>query len=178
MIDPGLWGILLPAAVLALGLVWLIGRRAATAQAQELMLAQERYQALQDRFDELQDERMQGQQKLDQQQTLLIKLTARLKDAEATLRSERLAAAEKLQLQQEAEQRLSQQFENLANRIFEQNSGNFRELNQNSLDLLLTPLKEQLEAFAVRWVRPTPRRRPSATASSSSWSASPSSTPA
>ncbi|WP_139707844.1 DNA recombination protein RmuC [Aeromonas allosaccharophila] len=147
MIDPGLWGILLPAAVLALGLGWLIGRSAATAQAQELMLGQERYQALQDRFDELQDERMQGQQKLDQQQTLLIKLTARLKDAEATLRSERLAAAEKLQLQQEAEQRLSQQFENLANRIFEQNSGNFRELNQNSLDLLLTPLKEQLEGF-------------------------------
>ena len=147
MIEPGLWGILLPAAVLALGLGWLFGRRAATAQAQELMLAQERHQALQDRFDELQDERMQGQQKLDQQQTLLIKLTARLKDAEATLRSERLAAAEKLQLQRDGEQRLSQQFENLANRIFEQNSGNFRDLNQNSLDLLLTPLKEQLEGF-------------------------------
>ncbi|MEH8117088.1 DNA recombination protein RmuC [Aeromonas allosaccharophila] len=147
MIDPGLWVILLPAALLALGTGWLIGRRSSTAQTQELLLAQERYQALQERFDELQDERQQGQQKLDQQQTLLIKLTARLKDAEATLRSERLAAAEKLQLQQEAEQRLSQQFENLANRIFEQNSGNFRELNQNSLDLLLTPLKEQLEGF-------------------------------
>ncbi|BCS49671.1 DNA recombination protein RmuC [Aeromonas jandaei] len=147
MIEPGLWVILLPAALLALGTGWLIGRRSSTAQAQELLLAQERYQALQARFDELQDERQQGQQKLDQQQTLLIKLTARLKDAEATLRSERLAAAEKLQLQQEAEQRLSQQFENLANRIFEQNSGNFRELNQNSLDLLLTPLKEQLEGF-------------------------------
>ena len=147
MIEPGLWVILLPAALLALGTGWLIGRRSSTAQTQELLLAQERYQALQERFDELQDERQQGQQKLDQQQTLLIKLTARLKDAEATLRSERLAAAEKLQLQQEAEQRLSQQFENLANRIFEQNSGNFRELNQNSLDLLLTPLKEQLEGF-------------------------------
>ncbi|AEB51856.1 DNA recombination protein RmuC [Aeromonas veronii] len=147
MIEPGLWVILLPAALLALGTGWLIGRRSSTAQTQELLLAQERYQALQERFDELQDERMQGQQKLDQQQTLLIKLTARLKDAEATLRSERLAAVEKLQLQQEAEQRLSQQFENLANRIFEKNSGNFRELNQNSLDLLLTPLKEQLEGF-------------------------------
>ncbi|WP_439837119.1 DNA recombination protein RmuC [Aeromonas enteropelogenes] len=147
MIEPGLWEILLPAAVLTLGIGWLAGRRASAAQARELLLAQERYQALQDRFDELQDERMLGQQKLDQQQTLLIKLTARLKDAEATLRSERLATAEKLQLQQEAEQRLSQQFENLANRIFEQNSGNFRELNQNSLDLLLTPLKEQLEGF-------------------------------
>ncbi|MEM0551715.1 MULTISPECIES: DNA recombination protein RmuC [Aeromonas] len=147
MIEPGLWVILLPAALLAIGTGWLIGRRSSTAQTQALLLAQERYQALQERFDELQDERQQGQQKLDQQQTLLIKLTARLKDAEATLRSERLAAAEKLQLQQEAEQRLSQQFENLANRIFEKNSGNFRELNQNSLDLLLTPLKEQLEGF-------------------------------
>lgn len=147
MIEPGLWTLLLPAAVLALGLGWLAGRRGVAQLAQQVLLSEERQQAQQDRCDELQDEKLQGQQKLEQQQTLLIKLTARLKDAEATLRSERLAAAEKLQLQQEAEQRLSQQFENLANRIFEQNSGNFRELNQNSLDLLLTPLKEQLEGF-------------------------------
>jgi len=84
MIEPGLWMILLPVALLALGGGWLVGRRAATTQAQDLLLARERHQALQDRFDELQDERIQGQQKLDQQQTLLIKLTARLKDAEAT----------------------------------------------------------------------------------------------
>lgn len=147
MIEPGLWTLLLPAAVLAAGLGWLAGRRGVAQLAQQVLLSEERQQALQDRCDELQDEKLQSQQKLEQQQTLLIKLTARLKDAEATLRSERLAAAEKLQLQQEAEQRLSQQFENLANRIFEQNSGNFRELNQNSLDLLLTPLKEQLEGF-------------------------------
>jgi len=147
MIEPGLWVILLPAALLALGTGWLIGRRSSTAQAQELLLLEERYQGLQDRWDALQDEKMLAQQKLDQQQTLLLKLTARLKEAEATLRSERIASAEKLQLQQEAEQRLGQQFENLANRIFEQNAGNFRELNQNSMDLLLTPLKEQLEGF-------------------------------
>ncbi|MDX2125354.1 MAG: DNA recombination protein RmuC [Aeromonas hydrophila] len=147
MIEPGLWTLLLPAAVLAVGIGWLAGRRGVAQLAQQVLLSQERQQALQDRCDELQDEKLQGQQKLEQQQTLLIKLTARLKDAEATLRSERVAAAEKLQLQQEAEQRLSQQFENLASRIFEQNSGNFRELNQNSLDLLLTPLKEQLEGF-------------------------------
>lgn len=178
MIEPGLWSLLLAGAVLAVGLGWLVGRRGAAQLAQQVLLSEERQQALQDRCDELQDEKLQSQQKLEQQQTLLIKLTARLKDAEATLRSERLAAAEKLQLQQEAEQRLSQQFENLANRIFEQNSGNFRELNQNSLDLLLTPLKEQLEGFRRQVGRPTPRRRPSATASSSSWSAWPSSTPA
>ncbi|WP_323945799.1 DNA recombination protein RmuC [Aeromonas hydrophila] len=147
MIEPGLWTLLLPAAVLAVGIGWLAGRRGVAQLAQQVLLSEERQQALQDRCDELQDEKLQSQQKLEQQQTLLIKLTARLKDAEATLRSERLAAAEKLQLQQEAEKRLSQQFENLANRIFEQNSGNFRELNQNSLDLLLTPLKEQLEGF-------------------------------
>lgn len=178
MIEPGLWSLLLAAAVLAVGLGWLAGRRGAAQLAQQVLLSEERQQTLQDRCDELQDEKLQSQQKLEQQQTLLIKLTARLKDAEATLRSERLAAAEKLQLQQEAEQRLSQQFENLANRIFEQNSGNFRELNQNSLDLLLTPLKEQLEGFRRQVGKPTPRRRPSATASSSSWSAWLSSTPA
>ncbi|MGX8249232.1 hypothetical protein, partial [Escherichia coli] len=94
MIALATWGPALLAALLALCVGWLAGRRFASAQEQELLLTQERHQALQDRFDELQDERMQGQQKLDQQQTLLIKLTARLKDAEATLRSERLAAAE------------------------------------------------------------------------------------
>ena len=163
------------AALLALLLGWLAGRRSGR---EEVLLLEERHQVLQDRLDESQDEKMLIQQKLDQQQTLLLKLTARLKEAEATLRSERLASAEKLQLQQEAEARLSQQFENLANRIFEQNAGNFRELNQNSMDLLLTPLKEQLEGFRRRWGRPTPRRRHSATTSSSSWSGSPSSTPA
>jgi DNA recombination protein RmuC len=91
-----------------------VGRRSGREEA---LLLEERYQGLQDRWDALQDEKMLAQQKLDQQQTLLLKLTARLKEAEATLRSERIASAEKLQLQQEAEQRLSQQFENLANRI-------------------------------------------------------------
>lgn len=129
---------------LALLFGWWWGRRSGREEA---LLLEARYQGLQDRWDALQDEKMLAQQKLDQQQTLLLKLTARLKEAEATLRSERIASAEKLQLQQEAEQRLSQQFENLANRIFEQNAGNFRELNQNSMDLLLTPLKEQLEGF-------------------------------
>lgn len=175
MIPMTTWLPALLAGLLALLLGWLAGRRTAR---EETLLTEERHQALQDRFDELQDEKMLGQQKLEQQQALLLKLTVRLKDAEATLRSERIASAEKLQLQQQAEARLSQQFENLANRIFEQNSGNFRELNQNSLDLLLTPLKEQLEGFRRQVGRPTLRRRPSATASSSSWSASPSLMPA
>ena len=138
------WWPAMLAGGLALLFGWWWGRRSGREQA---LLLGERYQGLQDRLDALQDEKMLAQQKLDQQQTLLLKLTARLKEAEATLRSERIASAEKLQLQQEAEQRLGQQFENLANRIFEQNAGNFRELNQNSMDLLLTPLKEQLEGF-------------------------------
>ncbi|MEA9426818.1 DNA recombination protein RmuC [Aeromonas caviae] len=138
------WWPAMLAGGLALLFGWWWGRRSGREEA---LLLEERYQGLQDRWDALQDEKMLVQQKLDQQLTLLLKLTARLKEAEATLRSERIASAEKLQLQQEAEQRLSQQFENLANRIFEQNAGNFRELNQNSMDLLLTPLKEQLEGF-------------------------------
>lgn len=141
------WLWLCGAGLLAVGLGWLWGRQGAQALAQELALSRERAETWQERLAELQDQQLRDQEKLEQQQHFIIKLTARLKDAEATLRSERLASAEKLQLQQQAEARLGQQFENLANRIFEQNSGHFRELNQHSLDNLLGPLKEQLEGF-------------------------------
>ncbi|HHQ4585626.1 TPA: DNA recombination protein RmuC, partial [Aeromonas hydrophila] len=61
MIEPGLWTLLLAAAVLAVGLGWLAGRRGAAQLAQQVLLSEERQQVLQDRCDELQEERLQGQ---------------------------------------------------------------------------------------------------------------------
>ena len=46
-----------------------------------------------------------------------------------------------------SEQRLSEQFENLANRIFEQSNRRVDEQNRQSLNGLLTPLREQLDGF-------------------------------
>lgn len=46
-----------------------------------------------------------------------------------------------------SEQRLSEQFENLANRIFEHSNRRVDEQNRQSLNSLLTPLREQLDGF-------------------------------
>ena len=95
----------------------------------------------------LQEERRQQQEKHEQQQHLMLKLNGRLKEYETLLHAERAAEAERLQQQQQAEARLGQQFENLAHRLLEQTSVSFRDLNQQHLDLLLSPLKSQLENF-------------------------------
>ena len=95
----------------------------------------------------LQEERRQQQEKHEQQQHLMLKLNGRLKEYETLLHAERAAEAERQQQQQQAEVRLGQQFENLAHRLLEQTSVSFRDLNQQHLDLLLSPLKSQLENF-------------------------------
>jgi len=59
-------------------------------------------------------------------------------------------AAEKIQLLQNAEARLTTQFENLAGKIFEERSKQFTEHNKTSLDHIVTPLREQLGEFKQR----------------------------
>ncbi|MFB9886954.1 DNA recombination protein RmuC [Balneatrix alpica] len=56
-------------------------------------------------------------------------------------------AQEKLQLLQQAESQLSERFENLANRIFQEKAERFSQQNRDQLDSLLQPLKEQLGDF-------------------------------
>ncbi|WP_413721642.1 DNA recombination protein RmuC [Sodalis sp. RH24] len=72
---------------------------------------------------------------------------AELREVTIRLEETRLAAEEKQRLLVNSEQRLAAQFENLANRIFEQSGRKVDELNRQSLDLLLIPLREQLDGF-------------------------------
>ncbi len=72
---------------------------------------------------------------------------AELREVTIRLEETRLAAEEKQRLLINSEQRLTSQFENLANRIFEQSGRKVDELNRQSLDLLLVPLREQLDGF-------------------------------
>ena len=55
---------------------------------------------------------------------------------------------EEIRLLEEAKAALSAQFENLANRIFEQKAKTFDAANQQQLQLLLKPFREQIDAFA------------------------------
>lgn len=69
----------------------------------------------------------------------------------ATLQTEskeRLEAAdEKIRLLEKAEKKLSTEFENLANRIFEEKHKKFSEVSKTSVEALLTPMRQQLTDF-------------------------------
>ncbi|PKH05833.1 DNA recombination protein RmuC [Moritella sp. Urea-trap-13] len=96
---------------------------------------------------QLQQEHDGNKLKLESQNNQLIKVMSRLRESDIRLQTERQASADKLALQAQSEQRLQQQFENLANKIFDSKTDNFQQLNKSSVELLLSPLKTQLEGF-------------------------------
>ncbi|MCW8895007.1 DNA recombination protein RmuC [Sulfurimonas sp.] len=57
------------------------------------------------------------------------------------------AMEEKVKLLQNSEAKLKTEFENLANKIFDSNSKKFTQQNQESLGLILNPMKQQLTDF-------------------------------
>ena len=64
---------------------------------------------------------------------------ARISELETTLEQERRQAAEKLALLNEAREQLSLEFNNLANRIFEEKSQKFTDQNRSNLEVVLNP---------------------------------------
>nr|WP_237723217.1 DNA recombination protein RmuC [Cronobacter sakazakii] len=74
-------------------------------------------------------------------------LESDLREVTTRLKATQVHAEEKLRQMMSSEQRLSEQFENLANRIFEQSRRQVDEQNRQSLNGLLSPLREQLDGF-------------------------------
>lgn len=74
-------------------------------------------------------------------------LEADLREVSTRLEATQLHAEDKIRQMVNSEQRLSEQFENLANRIFEHSNRRVDEQNRQSLHGLLTPLREQLDGF-------------------------------
>ena len=68
----------------------------------------------------------------------------------ADLEHERRVSTEKLQLLHDSESRLKTEFENLANRIFEDKGKTLAEQNRERIGGLLQPFKEQMESFRKR----------------------------
>jgi len=58
--------------------------------------------------------------------------------------------AQQLALFNEQKEALKQEFENISNKIFEEKGKSFSHQNQQSMDALLNPFKQQLEAFRKR----------------------------
>lgn len=83
----------------------------------------------------------------EKSQSELANIDSKLQAAVARHEEENKANEDKLALLHQAEERLQTQFENLANKIFQQKSEKFTEHNKAGLDALLSPLKEQIEGF-------------------------------
>lgn len=83
-------------------------------------------------------------------QQLLLNAKTENAELQTRLHEQMKHADEKIKLLQSAELQLKTQFENLANRIFEERSKKFTEQNKTSIDHIVNPLKEQLGDFKKR----------------------------
>ena len=86
----------------------------------------------------------------EQEQTLrqdLSQANAERAELKTALAQERQHHQDKLNQLEKARADMSQQFENLANRILEEKGKKFQEQNKTSLEHLLNPLKDNLTAF-------------------------------
>lgn len=103
-------------------------------------------------------ERLEQQESLTEEQRLirdrldqsLNQLRVETSQKEARLRAEQQAMEEKLSLLQENKQTLSQEFQILANKIFDEKNQSFNQSSKQVLDHTLSPLKTQLESFRKR----------------------------
>ena len=102
-------------------------------QANELFDLKEQHTVLQEKYTHL--------------QTQFSSLKTNFEAQHAAIAQERLSFADKLQLLTNAEQHLNTQFENLANKIFEQKSLRFTQASEKGLAHLLSPLKHQIDDF-------------------------------
>lgn len=84
---------------------------------------------------------------LNQYRQQNIEQFATISELKTRLEETRNAAHERQTILEQSEQRLTTQFENLANRIFEHSSKKIEQQNKQSLNFLLSPLKEQLDSF-------------------------------
>lgn len=111
-------------------------RDVAVTRAEELPLLRQQLQGREERIENLISEARHNQ--------------AELAAVRTELEQSRQAAAEKLQLLQEAREQLTREFEALAQRIFEEKSQRLTQQNQSQLETTLTPLRQQLGEFRQR----------------------------
>lgn len=86
-------------------------------------------------------------QRLDEAHQQQSQLRAEFAALETSAREQSRAAAEKIALLEQAEARLTKEFENVANRIFADKQRQFTESSKESVGALLSPVRQQLNDF-------------------------------
>ncbi len=102
------------------------------------------------RLGQLESERQSLQARADELSRELGEARVAIREQQVTIDKERRSANEKLELLERNRDALKQEFENLANKIFEQKSERFSQQTRTSLDTLLNPFRDQLQDFRKR----------------------------
>src|SRR5690606_15622254 len=116
-------------------------RRELLEQEHAARLRQQQADQLAARLEELRDRNGVREADIEQWRQQLHEARLALRGQEVTLEKERKATTEKLELLERNRDALKQEFENLANRIFEQKSERFSQQTRTSLDTLLNPFR-------------------------------------
>lgn len=107
-------------------------------------------QALSERVPNLEQQITDAQRKQMEAQLSLSKANAIQQTLSVKFEAEQQALTDKIDLLENAEQRLKTQFENLAHKIFEERSEKLQHHNDNQLNHVLAPFKQQLEGFRAQ----------------------------
>ena len=99
------------------------------------------------RLDELKQELKSEQEKSYGYIEEIKEYKSQISRLDTQLKEQKNAMQEKLELLQNSEARFKTEFENLANKIFEDNSKKLNERNQESLINVLNPVRDQLKDF-------------------------------
>ncbi len=109
----------------------------------ELSAAKARTTSLQRDLEELKAERQLLRASLEKQTSQAVTLATEREQQEENLRAQK-------EFIKNSSESLNQQFENLANKVFEQKGKQFAETNQTTLGGILKPLQEQIAGFQSR----------------------------
>jgi DNA recombination protein RmuC len=98
-------------------------------------------------FRNLENENIIFKQRIEELQEEKKQLEINNKQLQTSLELQETSMEEKIQILKNSEEKLKVEFENLANKIFTNNSKKLTEQNQKDLGLILDPMKQQLSDF-------------------------------
>ncbi len=105
---------------------------------------------LSQQLDELKIKLAEREESLQQLQHAQSQLKADYTELRTSLDERENKHKEQLQLLEQNRAQLAKDFENLANKIFEEKGKSFTETSKQSIDAMLTPFKEQMSEFKAR----------------------------
>ena len=144
--SENLWSIIFPVILLAAVFVWMAWKglfRPAGKEREDAAREKQRAEGYAETVKRQQARLEEQERQLEQLRSESAAAKEGLAREQALRESEQKSTKEQIALLQDAEKRLSEKFENLANRIFEDKSKKFTDQNKETLN----PLREQLRDF-------------------------------